>query len=208
MAMQPFSNRPAYVESIRGLLRLHEMTESGKDDSPEADAIRDTLERPWLELSEIEKHRITGLSEDLYSITDAPREPLPLNPQCSASSWKQFRPASLATGTQPSIFFAVGASMPTRLCCLSSAAESGKRRATARPRRLSFDMQRSWLLKLPTTCICISSRSANPSQASLSNGPARSCHRQSLAILLSWRKPLVSSFLPRANCNPSTRNQS
>ena len=76
----PISNNGAYVETIRGLLRLHELTENGQDDSPEADAIRDALELPWHELSDIEKTRITGLSEDLYSISDPFPERMPTNP--------------------------------------------------------------------------------------------------------------------------------
>lgn len=81
MVRKPFSTRPAYVESIRGLLRLHALTQNGGDETPEADAIRDGLERPWYELSEPEKKRITGLSEDLYSITDPRSEPLPMSPE-------------------------------------------------------------------------------------------------------------------------------
>ena len=64
-----FSNEPHYVESVRALLRLHEFEVAGASESSEADAVRDSLERPWLLLSEPERKRITGLSEDLYSIT-------------------------------------------------------------------------------------------------------------------------------------------
>jgi tetratricopeptide (TPR) repeat protein len=81
MVTQPFSTRPAYAESIRGLLRLHLLSETGQDDAPEAEIIRDQLERPWYDLSEVEKQRIGGLSEDLYSISELPAEPLPMNPQ-------------------------------------------------------------------------------------------------------------------------------
>ena len=81
MVRQPFSTRPAYVQSVRGLLQLHVLTEAGQDESPEADAIRDSLERPWYELSEAEKNRVTGLSEDLYSINESSGQPLPMNPQ-------------------------------------------------------------------------------------------------------------------------------
>jgi tetratricopeptide (TPR) repeat protein len=81
VSRQPYSTRPAYLQSIRGLLRLHSMSENGRDDSPEAAAIRDALERPWYELSEAEKKRLTGLSEDLYSLGDPKSDPLPMNPQ-------------------------------------------------------------------------------------------------------------------------------
>src|ERR1700677_1576950 len=81
MIGHPFSTRPAYVQSIRGLLRLHRLAETGNDESPEADAIRDNLERPWHELSEIEKQRIAGLSEDLYSISEPVSQALQMVPQ-------------------------------------------------------------------------------------------------------------------------------
>src|SRR5271155_3561460 len=81
MVRPTFSIRPAYVQSIQGLLRLHALTVSGKDDSPEVEIVRASLERPWTDLSEIEKNRISGLSEDLFSISEQPCEPLPTNPQ-------------------------------------------------------------------------------------------------------------------------------
>jgi hypothetical protein len=81
MSKRPFSTSPSYVQSIEGLLRLHELTLKGEDESPEADAIRDSLERPWRDLSEIERTRITGLSEDLYSISEARGERIPTNPE-------------------------------------------------------------------------------------------------------------------------------
>jgi tetratricopeptide (TPR) repeat protein len=55
------------------------LTETGKDESPEADAIRDRLERPWHDLSVLEKKRIVGLSEDLYSLNDPVEERLPMS---------------------------------------------------------------------------------------------------------------------------------
>ncbi len=81
MVKQPFSTRPAYIQSIRGLLRLHAMAEAGDDESPDAQAIRDSLERPWHDLSDVERARITGLSEDLYAISEPASDPLPMNPQ-------------------------------------------------------------------------------------------------------------------------------
>jgi hypothetical protein len=78
---QAFSNSPAYCEAIRGLLSLHSLAESGQDDLPDADAIRDSLEQVWHGLSDVEKQRITGLSEDLYSLTDPVCECLPMTPE-------------------------------------------------------------------------------------------------------------------------------
>ena len=81
MTRRPFSTSPSYVQSIQGLLQLHELTLKGEDESPEAEAIRDSLERPWIGLSEVERKRITGLSEDLYSVSEPSGEPISTNPQ-------------------------------------------------------------------------------------------------------------------------------
>ena len=81
MVRSQFSKSQSYLQSILGLHRLHQLTVAGNDDSPEADAIRDSLDRPWYELSETEKRRIEGLSADLYSITDPSKDLLPSNPQ-------------------------------------------------------------------------------------------------------------------------------
>jgi tetratricopeptide (TPR) repeat protein len=81
MARHPFSTSPNYLQHIRGLHRLHALTLINQDDSPEADEVRDGLDLTWYNLSETEQARIKGLSEDLYSISDPPQEPLPPNPQ-------------------------------------------------------------------------------------------------------------------------------
>jgi hypothetical protein len=81
MAEQTLSRSPAYVESIRGLARLHELIENGQDESPEADPVRDRLEQPWHDLTDVEKQRITGLSEDLYFLSDPVCERLPMTPE-------------------------------------------------------------------------------------------------------------------------------
>ena len=81
MNKQPFPTSRSYVQSIQGLLRLHELTLKGEDDSPEAEAVRDSLDRPWSDLLEVEQKRITGLSADLYSISKPPGEPIPPNPE-------------------------------------------------------------------------------------------------------------------------------
>ena len=81
MNKRPFSTSPSYVQSIQGLIRLHKLTLKVEDESPEAEAVRDSLDRPWTGLSEVEQKRITGLSEDLYSISNPSGEPIPTNPQ-------------------------------------------------------------------------------------------------------------------------------
>lgn len=98
MIKKPFSKDPDYVYSVQGLHRLHALFAAGKGQTPEADDLRDTLYEPWTHLSEIERERINGLSEDLYSLTDPLEPPLPMNPQaernlnevieaCNAGEW-------------------------------------------------------------------------------------------------------------------------
>lgn len=68
---QPFSENANYRNEIRAILRLHRLWMAGKGESQEADAIRDD-DRPWRLLTEVERKRIRGLSEDLNSISDPP----------------------------------------------------------------------------------------------------------------------------------------
>jgi len=76
---------PSYLEAVRGLHELHRLTVAGLLDSPEADAVRDAADATWEALTEEEKQRLGGLSEDLYSITDPPRTAVKdLNPQAKA----------------------------------------------------------------------------------------------------------------------------
>ena len=76
---------PNYLAIVRGLRELHELTATGRLDSPEADSVRDATDSPWEALTDEEKRRISGLSEDLYSITDPPRKgSKEMNPQAQA----------------------------------------------------------------------------------------------------------------------------
>lgn len=70
MISTAFSTEPHYVQAVRGLLRMHELEIQGLGDSPQADTIRDALEGQWLQLTEEERNRLTGLSEDLYSLSE------------------------------------------------------------------------------------------------------------------------------------------
>ncbi len=79
MPKQPFSTESHYLDSIRGLLKLHELEVAGAAESDEADAVRAALEGPWRLMTDLQRKRITGLSEDLYSITQPP-EPRPMSP--------------------------------------------------------------------------------------------------------------------------------
>jgi tetratricopeptide (TPR) repeat protein len=85
MTRQPFAMSPHYLAVVHGARELHRLTLVAQDESPEADAIRDAIDGPWEALTEVERERVSGLSEDLYSISD-PSEPGPqaMNPQAQA----------------------------------------------------------------------------------------------------------------------------
>jgi tetratricopeptide (TPR) repeat protein len=73
MNARPLTMSASYLAVVRGLHELHRLTVAGRQDSPEADVVRDATDVPWQALTEVEKKRLSGLSEDLYSITDPPR---------------------------------------------------------------------------------------------------------------------------------------
>jgi len=81
--LQPFPVNPNYLTVIRGLLHMHWLATGGQFESPEADAIRDAMDGPWEGLSEVERKRIGGLSQDLNAIldTEATKPPPEMNPQ-------------------------------------------------------------------------------------------------------------------------------
>ena len=56
----------------KGLIELHRLIMAGKVDSPEAESVRDALDAPLKALSRSEKERAQWLSEDLYSVSEAP----------------------------------------------------------------------------------------------------------------------------------------
>lgn len=57
---------------VRGLLALHQLIKEGKDDSAEAESVRDALDAPLKALNRTEKERVQWLSEDLYSVSEPP----------------------------------------------------------------------------------------------------------------------------------------
>lgn len=86
MTMPPRSltMSPNYLAMVRGVRELHQLSAAGKDDSPEADAIRHDTDRPWESLSEAERQRVRNLSEDFYSLVEPPIAAQPMNPQARA----------------------------------------------------------------------------------------------------------------------------
>jgi tetratricopeptide (TPR) repeat protein len=81
MQRQPLTFSPSYLAYARGIRELHRLALEGREDSPEADAVREATDGPWLALSETERERLGGLSEDLYSISEPASEFLEANPQ-------------------------------------------------------------------------------------------------------------------------------
>ena len=79
---QPFPSSPSYQAVVRALLRMHKFTLEGQDESEQAESLRESMNGPWEGLSTVERERITGLSRDLYEISDHPAQvPEPMNPQ-------------------------------------------------------------------------------------------------------------------------------
>jgi hypothetical protein len=64
------SKKTAALEYARSLRRLHELDLQGKNDSKEADTIRDEMDAPWYAMTSQEQERMGGLSEDLYALAE------------------------------------------------------------------------------------------------------------------------------------------
>lgn len=60
--------QPSALEHARLLRDLDALMNQGKSDSDEADSIRDQMDRSWYAMSEHERKRMEGLSEDLYTL--------------------------------------------------------------------------------------------------------------------------------------------
>ena len=90
MLPAPLMLSPSYLAMVRGTRELHRLSAVGKDDSPEADAIRDATDGPWETLSDTERQRVRNLSEDLYSLSEIPPELKPLNPHAQGKLYNVF----------------------------------------------------------------------------------------------------------------------
>ncbi|HLN26346.1 MAG TPA: hypothetical protein VK395_01225 [Gemmataceae bacterium] len=90
MAPKPLTMNPNYLAMVRGTRELHQLLAAGKDDAPEADALRDATDGPWEALSEIERSRVRNLSEDLYALVEPPSAAQPMNPQAQAKLGEAF----------------------------------------------------------------------------------------------------------------------
>jgi tetratricopeptide (TPR) repeat protein len=90
MASHALTFSPSYLAVARGIRELHRLGLEGQDDSPEADAIRDAADGPWVALSETERRRVSGLSEDLYSVSEPASEVFETNPRAQAKLVEAF----------------------------------------------------------------------------------------------------------------------
>jgi tetratricopeptide (TPR) repeat protein len=68
MPGRQFAENPHYRKYEELLIELHRQFLAGQEDSPEADAVRDSMEEPEPHLTRAEIHRLKGLSGDLYLI--------------------------------------------------------------------------------------------------------------------------------------------
>ena len=71
VAHPPFGSS-SFKLVAKGLIALHRLIKDGKDDSPEAESVRDALDAPLKALNPSEKERAQWLSEDLYSVSEPP----------------------------------------------------------------------------------------------------------------------------------------
>src|SRR5260370_42459479 len=84
MAARPLTLSPSYLATVRGTHALHRLIAEGKDDSPEAEAIRDASDGPWEALSETERDRARWVAEDLYSLYEEPPARQVMAPEAQA----------------------------------------------------------------------------------------------------------------------------
>lgn len=76
----------SFLSVAAGFVSLHRMIQEGRDEGPEADAVRDALDVPLRALSPVEKERAQWLSDDLYSVSEPSCVPpmMPMTPQAQA----------------------------------------------------------------------------------------------------------------------------
>lgn len=78
MSAMPTNTEPATRVYARFLRELHRLLAAGEGDSDEADNVRDEMDAPWYAMTEAERQRVEGLSEDLYRLADGGVKPVPL----------------------------------------------------------------------------------------------------------------------------------
>jgi hypothetical protein len=88
MSDKPNTPSQAVLESARLLRELHLLFLQGKDQSKEADAIRDDMETPWYAMTPADQERIGGLSEDLYALAEGGLPRVAMSEQ-QIQAWKK-----------------------------------------------------------------------------------------------------------------------
>jgi tetratricopeptide (TPR) repeat protein len=81
------SERPV-VTYARLLIRLHEFIRQDQRETPEAEAVADEMDRPWLLMSEQERARMGGLAEDLYALAEGGPKVVQMSPS-EAAAWRE-----------------------------------------------------------------------------------------------------------------------
>jgi len=81
------TNKEPPVHVYARLLRhLHELIARGLGDSPEAEALADEMDAPGYALTESERDRVSGLSEDLYALAEGRVNAVPM-PASERDQW-------------------------------------------------------------------------------------------------------------------------
>lgn len=76
---------PTYARLLR---RSHDLIAQDKGDSPEADALAERMDRPWLALSAQEQRRMRGLSADLHALRAGGPKRVEMSPD-RVADWQQ-----------------------------------------------------------------------------------------------------------------------
>lgn len=80
------TSRDGFRRYIDLLGQLHRLMANGREDSAEADAVRDLMDKPWRYLDETMIARARGLSADLYTLDGGPRRTRPPPPTDASRS--------------------------------------------------------------------------------------------------------------------------
>ncbi|HLX63460.1 MAG TPA: hypothetical protein VKX17_19475 [Planctomycetota bacterium] len=78
-----------YQQYKKLLLKLHDLTVQERDQTDEADAVRDAMDAPGSKLTALEHQRVSGLSADLYMLlNDEVKEPT--DPSSTPNAFAKF----------------------------------------------------------------------------------------------------------------------
>jgi len=72
----------------RLLLQNHQLIAQNKGDSPEAEALAERMDRPWLALSAQEQHHMRGLCADLHALRAGGPKRVEMSPD-RVAAWQQ-----------------------------------------------------------------------------------------------------------------------